>query len=175
MPIKTIFLDRDGVINEEVEYLSKIKDFKFIKGVFEACAYLSSLGYKLIIITNQSGIARELLSEHDFDQISKWMINQFTKNGVTILDIFHCPHHPKSGCICRKPKPGMLLNAKEKYNVDMKNSWLIGDKENDVKAANDAGIRNTILVRSGHNIDELNSKSSFILNSIKEVNQAIKK
>ena len=174
MTIKTIFLDRDGVINKEINYLHKIEDFEFINGVFEACQYLESLNYKIIITTNQSGISRGYYTENDFQKITKWMLSQFNNNNIEILDVIHCPHLPSDFCDCRKPKPGMLLSAETKHNIDMKNSWMIGDKENDIKAANNAGIINTILVKSGHKVDEFNSKSKFTLDSIKDIHQAIK-
>ena len=173
MSIKTIFLDRDGVINKEINYLHKIDEFEFIEGVYETCRYLINLDYKIIIITNQSGIARGYFTENDFQIVTNWMIAEFKKNDVSILDIFHCPHLPDSNCKCRKPKPGMLLEAKYKYNIDMKNSWLIGDKENDIIAANSSGITNTILVKSGHKINELDSNAKYILKSINQSPQVI--
>ena len=174
MSIKTIFLDRDGVINKEISYLSKVTDFQFITGVFEACQYFQLLGYKIIIVTNQSGISRGYFTENDFTNISNWMITEFKKNNIQILDIFHCPHDSESNCDCRKPKPGMFIDAKYKYNISMKESWMIGDSESDIKAANTAGISNTILVRSGHLIDESNSNSKFIIDSIKQSREVIK-
>lgn len=168
---KIIFLDRDGVINKEVGYLHKIKDFEFIDGVFDACLDFQLSNYKIIIITNQSGINRGYYSKNDFHTVNNWMLNQFKDKGINILNVFFCPHSPDENCNCRKPKPGMFLEACEKYDIDMKNSWMVGDKEVDIQAANLAGISNTILVKSGHNIDERNSKATFILNSIK---QAIK-
>ena len=166
MPIKTIFLDRDGVINKERSYLYKITDFEFIDGIFDACLYFISLGYKIIIVTNQSGISRGFYSESDFKILNKWMLDQFQKKEILILDIFHCPHGPESNCDCRKPKPGMFLKAKNKYNINLKKSWMIGDTEADIKAASSCGIENTILVRSGHKIDESKSNAKFILDSI---------
>ena len=174
MTIKTIFLDRDGVINKEINYLHKIEDFEFINGVFESCQYLESLNYKIIITTNQSGISRGYYTESDFQKITKWMLSQFNNNNIDILDVIHCPHLPSDFCDCRKPKPGMLLSAKTKHNIDMENSWMIGDKESDIQAANNAGIINTIIVKSGHTVDELNSNAKFILDSIKNIHQAIK-
>tara|TARA_B100000470_G_C19663008_1_gene333986 strand:+ start:197 stop:724 length:528 start_codon:yes stop_codon:yes gene_type:complete len=168
MAIKTIFLDRDGVVNKEVNYLYNIDDFEFIDGIFDVCLYLQNLDYQIIIITNQSGISRGYYTENDYDLLTKWMLNQFEDNGIKILDVFHCPHGPKSNCECRKPKPGMFLEAKIKHNIDMKYSWMIGDKEADVKAANASGIQNTILVRSGHKIDESNSNARFFLDSIQQ-------
>jgi D-glycero-D-manno-heptose 1,7-bisphosphate phosphatase len=167
MLIKTIFLDRDGVINKEVNYLHKIADFEFINGVFEACQHFQRLNYKIIIITNQSGISRGFYTKNDYELMSKWMVSQFKKNDVKILDIFSCHHGPLSQCKCRKPKPGMLISADEKYKIDMANSWMIGDKESDIKAANNAGIDNTILVKSGHTFHKSKSNAKFIINSIK--------
>ena len=175
MPIKTIFLDRDGVINKEVNYLHKIDDFEFIDGIFDTCQHFQSLGYKIIIITNQSGIYRGYYTENDYQKVTQWMLTQFANEDINILDTFHCPHGPDSTCNCRKPKPGMFLNAKTKYNIDMKNSWMIGDKEDDIQAAVYAGIKNTVLVRSGHNVDESNSKAMFFLDSIKDIKRIILK
>ena len=173
MSIKTIFLDRDGVINKEINYLHKIDDFEFIDGVFESCQYLISLDYQIIVITNQSGISRGYYTEKDFQIITEWMIAEFQKNDIIILDIFHCPHLPNSNCNCRKPKPGMLLDAKYKHNIDMQNSWLIGDKEIDIIAANSSGITNTILVKSGHKINEVDSNAKYFLDSIQQSKQVI--
>ena len=174
MSKKIIFLDRDGVINKEVGYLHKIKDFEFIDGVFGACMYLQKLDYQLIIVTNQSGISRGYYSEDEFHAVNNWMLEQFSARGVDVLDVFFCPHGPEDGCSCRKPKPGMLLTAKEKHDIDTSKSWMIGDKEADVSAANAAGINNTILVKSGHDIDEENSNANYVLGSNKQAQTVIK-
>ena len=171
---KVIFLDRDGVINKEVGYLHKIEDFEFIDGVFDACKQFQTLDYKIVIITNQSGIARGYYPEEDFHTVTKWMIEQFNAQNIDILDVFFCPHRPESNCECRKPRPGMLLEAQDKHNIDMGNSWMIGDKEADVAAANAAGINNTILVKSGHSIDEEASNAARIADSILETTGIIK-
>ena len=171
--MKVIFLDRDGVINKEVGYLHKSEDFEFIDGVFEACQYFQEIGYKLIVITNQSGIARGYYQEEDFHTLNQWMLTRFDDQNVDILNVFFCPHGPESNCKCRKPQPGMLLEARDKFDIDMKNSWMIGDKESDVCAANAAGISNTILVKSGHTINEKNTKAKFILESIEDTFEII--
>jgi len=167
--MKIVFLDRDGVINKEVGYLHKVADFEFIEGVFDACQYFQSLGYQVIIVTNQSGIERGYYTEEDFHIVTDWMLKQFKHNGIEVLDVFYCPHGPESDCSCRKPKPGMFIQADGKHHIDMSNSWMIGDKEADIQAANSAGISNTILVKSGHEINEESSKAKFILDSIKQV------
>ena len=173
MPKKAIFLDRDGVVNKEVNYLFKIEDFEFIHGIFDACLYFQNLGYAIIIVTNQSGIARQYYTENDYQTVTKWMLRQFEDNGIEILNVFHCPHGPESTCECRKPKPGMFLKAKDEHNTDMEKSWMIGDKERDIIAANSARIDNTILVRSSNKIDESNSHAKIILDSIQQANQII--
>ncbi len=154
--MKIVFLDRDGVINKEVGYLHKVEDFEFIEGVFDACQYFQSLGYQVIIVTNQSGIERGYYTEEDFHIVTDWMLKQFKHNGIEVLDVFYCPHDPESDCSCRKPKPGMFIQADDK-------------QEADIQAANSAGISNTILVKSGHEINEESSKAKFILDSIKQV------
>ena len=174
MDKKAIFLDRDGVINKEVGYLHKIEDFEFINGVFESCRYFQSIGYEIIIITNQSGISRGFYTRRDFEKVNKWMLGQFSHEGVNILDVYFCPHGPEDKCNCRKPKPGMFLDAKEEHHIDMKKSWMIGDKEADIQAAHRAGITNTILVKSGHKIDEISSKSKYILDSITDSRNLVK-
>jgi len=168
MTIKTIFLDRDGVINKEINYLYKIDSFIFIDGIFTACQYYLKLGYKIIVVTNQSGISRGYYTSKDYEKLTNWMLTQFKNQGISILDTFHCPHLPEFNCDCRKPKPGMLIEARNKHNINMAQSWMIGDKETDSDAAISAGISKTILVRSGHRIDENISKAKFILDSIKD-------
>ena len=173
MAIKTIFLDSDGVINKEKRYVFKIEDFEFISGVFNACQYFNRLGYEIIIVTNQSGISRDYYSETDYKIITDWMVGQFKNNQINILDVFHCPHTPDSNCNCRKPKPGMFTLAKNKHSIDMEKSWMIGDSESDIQAANLAGIKKTILVRSGHKINEFKSDAMFFLDSIYQVDKII--
>jgi len=173
MTIKTIFLDRDGVINKDTNYLSKIEEFEFINGIFKTCQYLLSIDYEIIVVTNQSGIARGYYSEKDFQNITQWMLSQFEINGVKILDVLHCPHSPDSNCNCRKPNPGLFIKAENKYDIDMEKSWMIGDSERDIQAANSAGIKKTILVRSGQKINESKSNAMFFLDSIYQANQII--
>ena len=175
MAIKTIFLDRDGVINHEVNYLHKISEFRFIDGIFNSCKYFKDLGYQIIIVSNQSGIGRGYYSENEYQYLTNWLLDQFQQNDINILDVFHCPHNPDGNCNCRKPMPGMFMEAKKTYDIDMKKSWMIGDKETDIQAAIASGISNTILVKSGHPIDKKSSAAVFFINSIKNASQVIKK
>ncbi|WP_072682689.1 D-glycero-beta-D-manno-heptose 1,7-bisphosphate 7-phosphatase [Arcobacter sp. LA11] len=170
---KAIFLDRDGVINIEKNYLYKIEDFEFVEGVFETLQYLQSLEYKLFIITNQSGIGRGYYSLDDFDLLTNWMKKELEKYDIKISQVELCPHGPNDGCNCRKPKIGMIKNILKNHDINLDKSWLIGDKSSDIKCANNAKITNTIQVKSGHNFNEKESIADYICPSIKEVKDII--
>ncbi|MEA2050813.1 MAG: D-glycero-beta-D-manno-heptose 1,7-bisphosphate 7-phosphatase [Campylobacterota bacterium] len=170
---KVVFLDRDGVINIEKDYLYKIEDFEFIDGVFESLKYLQNLNYKLIIVTNQSGIGRGYYSIKDFNTLTKWMLDEFEKRDIKIDNVYFCPHTPDTKCECRKPKIGMIKQSSKLFDIDYENSWLIGDKDSDIQMAINANISNTIQVKSGHKFDEQSSKAKFILNSIKDIPKVI--
>jgi len=171
---KIIFLDRDGVVNVEKEYVHKIKDFSFIEGVFDALIYLKLLGYEFIIVSNQSGIGRGYFHLNDFNILNTWMISEFKKKNIEIIDVLICPHSPEDKCSCRKPQPGLFEEAIRKHKFIINNAWMVGDSERDITAANNAGITNTILVRSGHKIDEKNTNAKFIINSLKNINEVVK-
>ena len=166
---KALFLDRDGVINVEKNYLYKQNDFEFVDGVFELCKHYQNLGYLIIIVTNQSGIAREYYSQEDFLKLTKWMISEFKKHDITISKVYFCPHHPDiSGeCNCRKPKPGMILEAVKEFDIDLVQSILIGDKERDIESALNAGIEKTYLFDSNNEINT--SKATKIIKKFNEI------
>ncbi len=170
---KAVFLDRDGVINKDINYLYKIDDFKFINNIFHSCRYFNSLDYQIIIVSNQSGIARGYYNENDFNKLTQWMLQQFLDNNIRILDVLYCPHGPDSICECRKPKPGMFDQAKIKHNIDVRHSWAIGDQEIDIQAANAAGIHNTILVNSSNLTNRFRSNAKFFIDSIKHATKII--
>jgi len=162
-----LFLDRDGVINVEKNYLYKIEDFEFIEGIFELCHKYQDLGYLIIVVTNQSGIARGYYSEDDFSDLTRWMVDVFAREGITVTDLYHCPHHPDiSGlCSCRKPEPGMLLKAAEEHHIDMEHSLLVGDSERDILAAHRAGVRESYLLSS----EAIKSEANKIIKDLKEL------
>ena len=164
---KALFLDRDGVVNKEKNYLYKIEDFEFINGVFDTCRYFQDRGYLIIIITNQAGIARGKYTEKDFEILTKWMIKEFEKEKIKISKVYHCPHHPdfSGDCECRKPKPKMILDAQKEFHVDLKKSILIGDKNSDVEAGVNSGIGKNYLIYTGHLITE-NKFNLKILNNL---------
>jgi len=171
---KVVFLDRDGVLNIEKNYLYKIEDFEFIDGVFESLLYLQNLGYKLVIITNQSGIGRGYYTYEQYTELTVWLKKRFSEKGIDITEIFCCPHSPTQECNCRKPKIGMIDEASKILDIDYKNSWLIGDKSSDIETAFNANIPNTIQVKTGHEFDDKSSKASHIINSIKQIDTIIK-
>ncbi len=157
--MKVAFLDRDGVINEEVRYLHKPSEFKYTYRCKDALKYLRNDGFEIIIVTNQAGIAKGIFTEREYYTLTNYYSQDLFDEGIEILDIFHCPHHEfatvkkyRKKCACRKPSPGMILKAMSKYEIDIESSILVGDKITDVQAGLMAGIKNSYLVESGHNI-----------------------
>ena len=149
---KAVFLDRDGTINKYVGFLKNINDFELITGVAELIRKINSLGYLVIVVTNQPVIARGEVTWEELNEIHDKMETLLGQQGAYLDDIFICPHHPDKGfegekieykiiCDCRKPKPGMLLQAAEKYNIDLSHSYIIGDSESDIQAGRAAGCK----------------------------------
>lgn len=143
---KALFLDRDGVINEDLGYVSKIDDFRFCDGLFAALREFARAGYLLVVVTNQSGIGRGYYSEADFLKLSQYMLDELKKQEIKIEKIYHCPHAPEQNCPCRKPAPGMILRAASELCLDLKSSILIGDKQSDIQAAKQAGVGRAYLL-----------------------------
>jgi D-glycero-D-manno-heptose 1,7-bisphosphate phosphatase len=166
---KALFVDRDGVINVEKNYLHRQEDFEFIDGVFDALRHFQDNGFLLVVITNQSGIGRGYYGEDDFQKLTAWMIEEFARNGVKIAKVYHCPHTENEVCECRKPSPGMILAAKEEFDIDLASSWLIGDKESDVEAGQNAAVGTLVIARSGHKIDENSTKADYVVDSIAQL------
>ncbi|MDG2018637.1 MAG: D-glycero-beta-D-manno-heptose 1,7-bisphosphate 7-phosphatase [Porticoccaceae bacterium] len=154
---KAVFLDRDGVINIDRSYVYKVEEFDFMDGIFEFCRHAKKLGYKLVVVTNQSGIGRGYYSEDDFSKLTNWMKQRFLENGCELDAIYFCPHHPETAvapyltnCDCRKPAPGMLLKAIQDFALSPSESVMIGDNETDMQAAKAAGIGRKVLLDAEH-------------------------
>jgi len=147
-----LFLDRDGVINHDFGYVHKREDFYFIDGIFDVARYAYQQNYKLVIITNQAGIARGYYTEEQFQQLSDWMCQQFLAVGAPIERVYFSPYHPSAGKgdylkdhLSRKPHPGMIRQAENELAIDLRRSVLIGDKVSDIKAGNAAGVGTNLL------------------------------
>lgn len=149
-----LFLDRDGVINHEIGYLHRPEDVRWVEGIFRLCRKARSLGYRLVVVTNQSGIGRGLYTTEEFQALMGWMGAEFRVEGAPLDAVYHCPYHPTHGVgewrqehEDRKPGPGMLLRAARDLDLDLSRSWMVGDRCSDVSAANAAGLRGAFLLR----------------------------
>jgi D,D-heptose 1,7-bisphosphate phosphatase len=150
-----VFLDRDGTINEEVGYLDSIDKFKIIPCAFEAIRLINESGMKAVVVSNQAGVARGLFTEDLVRTINDILQTTLRQEGAYIDNYYYCPHHPTEGeepyrqiCDCRKPAPGMLLQAARDLNINLKNSYLVGDRFNDIEAGKKIGVRG-VLVKTG--------------------------
>ncbi|MFZ4759717.1 MAG: D-glycero-beta-D-manno-heptose 1,7-bisphosphate 7-phosphatase [Burkholderiaceae bacterium] len=158
-PRPAAFVDRDGVINEDLGHVHRIEDFHLLPGATAGLRLLQAAGYRLVVVTNQAGIARGLYTEADYQRLTRHLRTALRREGITLDAVYHCPHHPEAGlgvlrtaCACRKPGPGMLLRARDELGVDLTRSVLIGDKRSDLEAGRAAGVGRLALVESGHAI-----------------------
>lgn len=165
--MKAAFIDRDGVVNEERDYVHRVEDFHILPGVPEGLRLLQQHGWKLVVVTNQAGIARGLYTEADFQHLTRHMRAQLALQGVQLDGVYHCPHHPTAGvgalrtdCSCRKPHPGMLLQAAADLGLTLADSVIVGDKGSDLEAGRAAGLAACVLVESGHVPDEAARRSA---------------
>jgi D-glycero-D-manno-heptose 1,7-bisphosphate phosphatase len=149
---RALFLDRDGVINEEVGYLVHAKDVRFTAGLFSLCRTAQTLGYKLVVVTNQSGIARGYYTEEQYETVMQWMREELAREGIVLDAVYYCPDHPdfpssrKCDPSWRKPGPGMLLAAAQEFALDMAASVYVGDRCTDVSAGNAAKVGKMFLL-----------------------------
>lgn len=169
--MNAVFLDRDGVINTRLvgNYVKRVEEFQFIPDIFDVLPAIHDAGFLAIVITNQRGIARGLMSDADLEQIHAMMQAEIARRtGHTFDAIYYCPHNHHDGCDCRKPLPGMLLRAAADQDIDLSNSWMIGDSESDIEAGIAAGCR-TIRVASP---DE-QTRAEYSVRSLEEAWQAL--
>jgi D-glycero-D-manno-heptose 1,7-bisphosphate phosphatase len=155
---KAVFLDRDGVINRKGTsyYVFREEEFIFNKGVTEALSYFSSKGYLLIVITNQGGIARGIYNETQLAKLHSFMKEKLAQSKINLTDIYYCPHHPEvSECECRKPGTQLFEKAIKKYRIDPKKSFMIGDSEIDIIAAEKMGIKGILIPANGNMMTEI--------------------
>ncbi|MDR1606915.1 MAG: D-glycero-beta-D-manno-heptose 1,7-bisphosphate 7-phosphatase [Deltaproteobacteria bacterium] len=174
-----IFLDRDGVINEDRGYVWRWADWRWLPGSFEALKALKAAGFKLVIVTNQAGVARGLYKEADVQKLHERLALELKKQNIALDGAYYCPHHPDftGPCACRKPEPGLIFQAAQDLGLDLAASFLVGDKTTDIAAGIKAGVT-SLLVRSGYGLisesaipqgiqvfDDLAAASRFILNN----------
>ena len=152
---RAAFLDRDGVINRDRGYVHRWEDFEFLPGVLDAASRLASGGWTLVVVTNQSGIARGYYTEEAYLALTRSMTDAFARQGAPLAAVYHCPHHPEGhiaalaiDCDCRKPAPGLLLRARDELGLSLSDSVMVGDKPSDVLAARAAGVGRAFLIRS---------------------------
>ena len=154
---KAVFLDRDGTIIEDIGYLDECSKIRFLPRVGEAIKLLTENGFRVIITTNQSGIARGYFTEETVREINRYIQEYLAKQGAFIDRTYYCPHHIegtieeyKKDCHCRKPNPGMIQKATGEYDIDLKGSFVIGDKISDIEAGRRAGCKTVLLIDQGH-------------------------
>lgn len=157
--MKAVFLDRDGVINVERGYTHRLEDFVILPDVVEVLQQLLKRGYLLIVVSNQSGIAKGLYTQQDVETVHQFMLNEFAKSEIKLSEVYYCVHHPDvSKCICRKPDSLFIEKALARFDIDPKKSYFIGDKERDTEAAEKAGVKGILI--------EANISLKTILNQI---------
>ncbi len=151
---RALFLDRDGVINQETGYLYRCEDIVWVDGIFDLCRTALALDYRLVVVTNQAGIGRGLYTQAQFDDLTAWMMREFAARGAPLSAVYSCPYHPEHGLgdyrrehEDRKPAPGMLLRAARDLGLDLSQSILVGDRCSDIAAAYAAGLREAFLLR----------------------------
>lgn len=156
-PRPAAFVDRDGVINEELGHVHRIEDFRLLPNAIAGLRTLREAGYRLVVVTNQAGIARGLYDEDAYRTLTGHMVAVLREAGIELDGVYHCPHHPTAGrgalrtdCACRKPAPGMLLRARDELGLDLGRSVIVGDKRSDLEAGRSAGVGLALLVESGH-------------------------
>jgi D,D-heptose 1,7-bisphosphate phosphatase len=171
---KAVFLDRDGTINEEVGYLDSLEQLRIFPVAFDAVRMINRAGIKVVVVTNQSGVARGFFDEDFVNSVHARINEIFRKKGAFIDRFYYCPHHPTEGigryrisCDCRKPAPGMLISASEELDIDLSSSYVVGDMAKDIEVANNVGARG-ILVRTGYgkNVVTSDIKPAFIAEDI---------
>ena len=178
---RAVFLDRDGVINVDKGYVWRIEDFVFIRGAIDALRQFQAAGYLIIVLTNQSGIARGLYTEDDFRTITKHMLDVLSAEGVNVTGVYYCPHLSdapvaafRATCDCRKPFPGMILTAIDTWSIDPSRSILIGDKATDIDAGRAAHIGSCYLVTDGTSHDrQSTTPPDKVFSSLAEAAQVV--
>jgi len=167
--IKVFFIDKDGTLVDNSGYPDKIpRDELLRKEVVEGLRYMGEKGYKIIIISNQPWIAKNIIKLEEVEEIFKSLIKKLKERGIEIDDYFYCPHQSSDKCECKKPKPKMIFDAENKHKIDLNNSFIVGDMDIDIEFGKRAGIK-TILVKTGRGKDFLDSNPDYVIENINEI------
>ncbi len=156
---KAVFIDRDGTINRDVPYCSRPEDFELLPGVGEGISLLKESGYKIIVVTNQSGIARGFFTEEMLEKIHNKMKKDLAQYNASVDAVYYCPHHPDDKCDCRKPNPKMIFDAAKDFNINISQSYVIGDSDKDAEAGKRAGCKKALIVNQ--NITAIAAEGKF--------------
>ena len=175
-----LFLDRDGVINIDHDYVCKPENFEFVDHIFELCRTAKRLGYLIFVVTNQAGIGRGYYTEEDFLKLTDWMCRVFNAQGVVIDKVYFCPFHPEHGVghykidsPNRKPAPGMIHQAIQEFDVDVAKSVLVGDKESDIQAGVASGVGCNLLYDPSGLLDPAKTSASAVVNTLSEIDKLL--
>lgn len=171
MPNRAVFLDRDGTMAADVPYCSRPEDFRLFPGTAPAIRLLNEHGFKVIVITNQSGVARGYFTEETLAEIHQKMKKELAGEGASVDAVYYCPHHPDDNCDCRKPKPALLLRAVKDFNIDLSRSFVVGDMLLDIGLGKAAGCR-TVLISADNMTDDA-AKPDVVVPDILEAARAI--
>ena len=179
---RAVFLDRDGTLLDELGYLARAEDLRLYPDAADAVRRLNDAGFLLVVVTNQSGIARGLLGEDELERVHARLADELERGGAHLDLVLHCPHHPDHGeaplrgrCACRKPEPGLFFEAARRLGIDLAESWAIGDSARDVEAARRAGVRGRVLVATGKGratLETLDSKERAELHLTRNLSEA---
>lgn len=167
--MKAVFFDRDGVVNKDFGYVYKSEEFTFLENIFELLKFCHEKGFLILLVTNQSGIGRGYYTLEDFKELTKYMQDRLKQHlGFGFEGIYYCPHDPQEDCLCRKPKPGMIEEARKDFNLNLKECFIIGDKISDMLAGNSAGIKNKIFLnKTGEKMEDIDN--IYYATSLKQV------
>lgn len=160
-----VFIDRDGTINEEKDYLYRIEDWEWIVGSFEAIKLFNDADFLVVVVSNQAGVARGKYTEYDIERLHDYVNDELSRFGARIDAYYYCPHHPDFGairkCSCRKPQPGLILQAQRDFDIDLGRSYMVGDKLSDIQAGEAAGVKQ-VMVQTGYGMQEYGQCSSKV-------------
>ena len=178
--MKSVFLDRDGTINEDKGYFHESEKLKFVKNSIQGIKLLSEK-YSIFVITNQSGIGEGIYTEKDYTQVNEKISQELSKQGTEIKKFYHCPHKKEDKCNCRKPNTCMIMNALEDFKIDLDKSWLVGDSTSDIKTAQNikkiySGFKSVLVLTGNAGKDKkFNTKPDFVAKDLKEASEIILK